>query len=238
MQNNNYEWLLFDADETLFSFDAFAGLKKMFANYHVDFTEQDYSAYQQQNLPLWVQYQNGEITAKQLQEQRFAFWGAKLQVAPSKLNQDFLVAMSEVSKCLPFALEVISQLAKRYKLAVVTNGFTELQQIRLQKTGLAEFFQAVFISEQIGVAKPDVRVFEHIFKQLNITTKETVLMVGDTLTSDIQGGVNAGVDTCWYNPHSHENHTELTPTYEIKSLHELLALMASEHVERDVCETL
>lgn len=225
MPTKQYQWLLFDADETLFNFDAFAGLQKMFAVYGVAFSEQDYQAYQQQNLPLWIQYQNGEISAKQLQEQRFAYWGSILNVAPSKLNQEFLVAMSEVSRCLPYALESISALAKHYKLAVVTNGFTALQQIRLQKTGLQPYFEAVFISEQIGFAKPDVRVFEHTFAELNVDKREHVLMIGDTLSSDIQGGFNANIDTCWYNPHNHENHTDLKPSYEIKSLLELQTLL-------------
>ena len=109
-----YSHILFDADETLFSFNAQRGLEKLFAQYGIHFTEQDYQHYSQLNAPLWVQYQNGEIDAKTLQVTRFQHWAEKLDVAPQTLNDGFLDAMAEI--CLP--LPGAAHCSMRYRVNV------------------------------------------------------------------------------------------------------------------------
>lgn len=219
-----YFWIFFDADETLFSFNSFAGLQKLFLQYQIDFTSQDYDEFQRVNKPLWVQYQNGEISARQLQITRFANWAAKLQESPETLNSNYLIAMSDVCKPLEGVIETLDILVKRAKLGIITNGFTELQQIRLEKNGLSDYFQFVTVSEQLGIAKPNPQIFQYSLDKMNIQDPKQVLMVGDSLESDILGGKNAGLDTCWLS-YQRKNETEIKPTYSINKFQELLNIV-------------
>jgi len=224
---NELDCILFDADDTLFHFDAFAGLQRMFTHYDVQFSEQDYADYQAINKPLWVDYQNGTISAAQLQTQRFSLWGQTLSVAPEVLNRDFLNAMAEI--CLPLdgASELLHKLKGRVKLAIVTNGFTALQQIRLQRTGLHEMFDALVISEQVGVPKPDAKIFAYTLAQLGNPEPQRVLMVGDTPESDILGGMNAGLKTCWIDHGTRPLPAHITPDIQVKNLRQLQAILAA-----------
>lgn len=220
-----YQWLLFDADETLFSFDDFAGLKMLFLAYDIHFSKQDYAEYKHINKPLWVQYQDKIITAETLKTQRFEHWAKKLGVSANELNTAFLNAMAQICLPLPGAEALLAALADKVEMAIITNGFTELQQARLENTGLKKYFAEVVISEQVGLAKPDVRIFEHTLEKLNHTDNSTVLMVGDNAHSDILGGMRAGIDTCWLNHHGVPVPENITPTYEVTDLHQLKALL-------------
>ncbi len=223
-----YKWILFDADETLFHFDAFAGLKLMFSRLGIDFTSLDYEKYQQVNLSLWVEYQNGVISAETLQHTRFENWAKKLSLTTKKLNSEFLHAMAEICTLLPGAKELIEALAGKVKLGIITNGFTQLQTVRLQKTGLHDAFSLLVISEQVGVAKPDIKIFEHTFALMEHPDKQHVLMVGDNPHSDIQGGINAGIDTCWLNVNAKEKPAGINPNYQVSSLTELHNLLIAD----------
>ena len=147
----NWDWILFDADETLFTFDAFGGLQRMFLDYSVTFTAEDFQDYQAINKPLWVDYQNGAISALQLQHQRFEGWSERLSVPAGDLNAAFLNAMAEICVPLPGAVSLLNALKDKVKIGIITNGFTALQQIRLERTGLRDYFDLLVISEQVGV---------------------------------------------------------------------------------------
>jgi 2-haloacid dehalogenase len=105
----------------------------------------------------------------------------------------------------------------------VTNGLADVQRPRLARSAIGALFDTVVVSEEVGVAKPDARIFEHALRQLGHDDRSTVLMVGDSLASDIQGGCNAGMQTCWLNPSGAANGTAIEPTFEIASLAELRA---------------
>lgn len=216
-----YQWILFDADETLFRFDAFRGLQLMFSSMNVEFTQADFEAYQAVNKLLWVDYQNGAISAQELQQRRFDDWANKLDTSSQDLNSAFLAAMAEICHPLEGAVSLLNILKGKAKLGIITNGFTELQQVRLEKTGLKNFFEMVIISEQVGVAKPDRAIFEHALEKMGYPSRETVLMVGDNPDSDIVGGLNAGFDTCWLNVENKILPEGVTPHYQVTSLSEL-----------------
>lgn len=220
-----YEWILFDADETLFSFRSYNGLKTMLARYGIDFTESDYEAFQAVNKPLWVAYQNNEITAKDIQTRRFAKLSEQTGVDALQLNQELMAEMAMVSKPLDGAMEVLEALYGKVKMGIITNGFTELQQKRLENTNTIKYFEIIVVSEQIGAAKPDKQVFDYAFALMDEFDKTKVLMVGDTLASDVKGGYNAGIDTCWFNHLNVLNDTDIHPTYEIKQISELLKII-------------
>ncbi|HDR1021226.1 TPA: pyrimidine 5'-nucleotidase [Pasteurella multocida] len=218
-----YQWIFFDADDTLFSFDAFAGLQKLFSDYGVDFQPDDFDEFQRINKPLWVQYQNAEITAEQLQVTRFASWAKKLNKKPVELNDHYLTAMADICKPLEQVVETLEVLKERANLGIITNGFTRLQKLRLEKTGLTDCFQFVTISEEVGIAKPDPRIFEYSLELAKVQDRSQVLMVGDNLDSDILGGHNANIDTCWLH-YNRENHSHIKPTYSIGRFDKLLEI--------------
>ncbi|MCE6963904.1 pyrimidine 5'-nucleotidase [Leclercia pneumoniae] len=221
----NWDWIFFDADETLFTFDSFGGLQRMFLDYSITFTAEDFQDYQAVNKPLWVDYQNGAITALQLQHQRFDLWAGRLNVSPGVLNDAFLNAMAEICAPLPGAVSLLDSLKGKAKLGIITNGFTALQQIRLERTGLRDYFDALVISEEVGVPKPDPRIFDYALELAGNPDRTRVLMVGDTAESDIRGGMNAGLATCWLNAHGRALPEGIEPTWTVTSLSELEQLL-------------
>lgn len=224
-----YKWIIFDADETLFHFDNFAGLKHMLAKHDISFEKQDYDEYQTVNKQLWVEYQNNQITAEQLQTRRFKLWSDRLKISPKDLNKQFLESMAEICQTLPGATELVKYLFdNNVRMAIITNGFVQLQQIRLERTGMLPYFSPVVISELVGVAKPHLTIFQHALVQMGNPDKDKILMVGDTLESDIVGGINFGIDTCWLNHHNKTHPKEITPTFQIRSLDELLNWFKSQ----------
>ncbi|WP_058912134.1 pyrimidine 5'-nucleotidase [Entomohabitans teleogrylli] len=220
-----WDWILFDADETLFTFDAFGGLQRMFLDYSVTFTADDFQDYQAVNKPLWVDYQNGAISALQLQHRRFQGWADRLNVPAEDLNNAFLNAMAEICAPLPGAVALLNALKGKVRLGIITNGFTALQQIRLMRTGLRDYFDLLVISEQVGVAKPDRRIFDYALQQAGNPDRQRVLMVGDTAESDILGGNNAGLATCWLNAHQRPLPQGVEPDWTVASLSELEQLL-------------
>lgn len=220
-----YDWILFDADETLFHFDSFKGIQLMFSRKGVDFTEQDFIAYQNVNKPLWVDYQNGDITAAQLKHTRFESWAQKLNTTTADLNSSFLEAMADICSLLPGAKELMESLVGKAQVGIITNGFTELQAIRLKRTGMDQYIKHVVISEEVGVAKPDHGIFQHTFERIGNPCKSRVLMVGDNLHSDILGGLNFGIETCWLNSHGANTVEHITPHYTVSSLTELQTIL-------------
>ena len=224
-----YEWILFDADDTLFHFDAFRGLQSMFGRFGIEFREQDYQVYQVVNQALWLDYQRGTITAQQLQRQRFNTWAKQLNILPQELNHAFLAEMAEISTPLDGAVNLLNTLKGKIKLGIITNGFTELQQIRLERTGLHKHFDLLVISEQVGVAKPHPAIFEHALSQMGHPAPENVLMVGDNPESDILGGNHAGLDTCWLNMHNKPTPEGIVPHYQLASLSELENLLGAAY---------
>lgn len=217
----DWDWIFFDADETLFAFDSFSGLQRMFLNYSVTFTADDFQAYQAINQPLWVDYQNGAISSLQLQHQRFEGWAARLNVNPGELNTAYMSAMADICTPLPGAVSLLNTLKGRVKMGIITNGFTALQRIRLARTGLADHFDLLIVSEEVGIAKPDRRIFDHALALAGNPDRSRVMMVGDTAASDILGGINAGLSTCWLNAHQQTLPSGIRPTWTVASLSEL-----------------
>jgi len=220
-----YTWVLFDADDTLFHFDAFSGLQLMFSQYGVTFTQQDYDEYQIINKGLWIDYQNGTINAQELQYQRFITLANKLSCSPQDLNYAFLAAMAEICSPLDGAVNLLNSLQGKCKLAIITNGFTKLQQARLERTGLQNHFELVVISEQVGFAKPHKNIFDHTLALMGDPIREQVLMVGDNPASDIHGGISAGLHTCWLNRHGEMLPEGIVPNYQVSSLAALEGLL-------------
>jgi YjjG family noncanonical pyrimidine nucleotidase len=224
----NYEWILFDAEGTLFDFDLFRILHHMFAERHVNFTPQDFSQYQNLNKQLWTKYQTHKMTAHQLLHNRFQSWADKLKTKTEVLNSAYFQTMANL--CVPneHVVELLEKLHPNTKLGIITNGFTELQDLRLEKTGLKEFFEVVIVSQEVGIAKPHAKIFEYAIEKMGNPAPGNVLLVGDNIRSDIGGGNNAGFDTCWYNVDKSTAPQNIKPTYEVASFAALDALIVKQ----------
>ena len=128
-----------------------------------------------------------------------------------------------------FAYIIVSEVAT---LALVSNGAIAVQESRIAASGIDRYMDGIYISEKVGAAKPSAKLFEHAFRDLGVTNKSRVLMVGDDLLADIKGGLNAGVDTCWFNPGNLENKSGITPKYTVSSYEELYRIvMEPEELE-------
>lgn len=220
-----YDWILFDADETLFHFDGRRGLTLMLERKGMELTDEAYQAYQKVNQPLWIDYQNGDITANELKHTRFIEWAKQLDTTPAELNRSYMQAMADICSLLPGAQALIDALQGKVRMGIITNGFADLQMVRLERTGLASHFEHIIISEEVGIAKPDARIFAHALEKMGNPDKKRVLMVGDNPHSDILGGLNIGVETCWLNLNGEETPQDILPHHEVRSLDELQALL-------------
>jgi len=222
---NNYDWILFDADDTLFHFDAIGALKLMFLDYGINFTKDDFFAYQTVNYALWQQYQRNEITAAQLQDRRFSAWGNRLRVSTAELTSAFQKAMAEVCTLLDGATDLLDNLKDNTKFGIITNGFAEMQQARLERNGIAHHFEFVVISEVVGTPKPHRGIFDHALTLMDNPARDRVLMVGDNLESDILGGINAELHTCWLNTNKKPAMNHIKPHHQVSSLREVEKLI-------------
>jgi 5'-nucleotidase len=220
-----YQWILFDADDTLFHFDALRGLHLTLSSLGKEFIPQHYQDYEVLSRSLWIDYQNGTINLHELQNKRFEPWAKKLQISTTMFSNTFQHAMADICQPLDGAVSLLSSLQGKAKLGIITNGFTESQQIRLERTGLMNHFEWLVISEQVGVAKPHPKIFEHAFSLMGELNPEQVLMVGDNPDSDIKGGLNAGMHTCWLNVHNKTLPEGIVPHYEVSSLGQLEKLL-------------
>lgn len=223
-----YEIILFDADNTLFDFDKAAeeALRLTFEEFGLPFTQEWFVRYRKIDESLWLKLEEGKITSEELRWRRFALLLGDLpEINPVELSDSYLKYLGQGRFLLPGAKEVVEALAKKYVLAVVTNGLEEVQLARFKGSPLEKYINHLIISETAGYNKPHPGIFDYTFKRIQHLEKSNVLMVGDSLTSDIKGGLNYGIDTCWYNPQGTNNESAVMPTYEIRHLCELLDLL-------------
>ena len=225
-----YYCILFDADNTLLDFDAAESkaLADTLRNYGIEPDAETVQTYRTINGELWRQLEKGQIRRDKLMAERFTRFLKAVNAAGSgaEMNQYYLDQLStHPDLAAPNVLDVMKELAEVATLAVVTNGFDRVQSRRVAESGLKEFVEEVFVSEKLDSEKPNRKIFDTALRSLGVENRERVLMVGDSLTSDIQGGINAGLDTCWFNPSHAENPGKVCPTYEIADLEELYPLV-------------
>lgn len=224
---SRYTWLLFDADDTLFDFSKAEAdaLRLTFDElglpYQIDYAQ----TYKRCNQQVWEQFERGAVSAVALRTRRFAllFEELGLTADPQAVSSAYLRNLALGADLLDGAGEAIRALGSRFNLALVTNGLPEVQRPRLNRSALRDAFAHVFISEEIGVAKPGAAFFEHVFRALGNPPKSAALLIGDSLTSDMAGGINYGIDTCWYNPRG--TSTDLPVTFQVKHLGEIPNLL-------------
>ena len=225
-----YNVLLFDADNTILDFDKSEeqALQRAFELCGVKYDTDVLTVYRRNNIAQWQRYERGEISRDEVLLNRFLLTLDELAIKNCNVNK----LADEYEKYLHFgfyqiehAREVLEELQKSCDLYVVSNGVLSIQNSRMKGSELEKYFLRRFISEEIGVPKPNVEFFNRSFAQIPNLKKSSTLIIGDSLTSDVQGGINAGIDTCWYNPNGAKNNTQLVPSYEIADLRQLLEIV-------------
>ena len=222
-----YKFLLFDLDHTLLDFDTAedVALTQLLKEEGVADIQAYKDYYVPMNKSLWKDLEEKKITKQELVNTRFSklFSHFGIEKDGVYLAERYQFYLAQQGQVFSGAMELLDSLIDSgYELYAATNGITTIQTGRLAQSGLAPYFNQVFISEQLQTQKPDALFYEKIGQQIAGFSKEKTLMIGDSLTADIQGGNNAGIDTIWYNPHHLKNKSLAQPTYEIDSYQALL----------------
>src|SRR5215212_303593 len=225
----HYTWLWFDADGTLFDYNRAeaAALRNTFHSLTLPFEDTYLEVYRKINHGLWQALERQEITQAVLRFRRFELLMEALQVSgsPEQMSSAYVEQLSICSELIDGAYEVLQAFHEKSQLAIVTNGLQAVQRGRLENSAIKSFISELIISEEVEAAKPQAAFFDAAFARCEHPAKSDVLIIGDSLTSDIQGGVNYGIDTCWYNPAGEAQPDGLEITYEIKHLRELFELI-------------
>jgi 2-haloacid dehalogenase len=221
-----YELFLFDADGTLFDYDlAEANALKIMFNYcGFDYSENTRLKYREINSQVWESYEKGEITKSELQTLRFKrlFNDIGIDYDVNNFNEMYLNELGKGSFLIEGALEICKEIKFRNKkVYIVSNGILATQKARIEHSLIKEYISDFFVSEFIGFQKQHILYFEYVFKHTSQVEKDKILIVGDSISADIVGGNNAGIDNCWFNKSGDINNTEIIPTYEIRKLKEL-----------------
>lgn len=223
-----YKYLLWDIDGTILDFIASEAIaiRKLFQKYNLGVcTDEMLYDYSSINDKYWQILERGEMTKPQILVGRFREFFTKYNldvcVAPA-FNEDYQVELGHCPVFMEHAKEVLAACKGKYRLIGVTNGTKIAQVGKLKTSGLDKVLDAVYISEDVGIEKPNIEYFEYVFAHEEIANKGEVLIIGDSLTSDMQGGVNYGIDTCWFNPRHKSNTKPFNVTYEVDDLLKIL----------------
>lgn len=180
------------------------------------------------NHKYWQKLERGELTKPEVLVGRFVEFfekqGLDVSAAPA-FNEDYQVRLGDTVCFEDNALEVILALMPKVKQYAVTNGTKVAQKRKLANSGLDKLLLKAFISDEIGIEKPMIGFFDAVWAEIGTYAKDEVMIIGDSLTSDMRGGINAGIITCWYNPKGAANDSGLKPDYEIKNLKEVLEIV-------------
>ena len=222
------EFLLLDLDDTILDFHKAEriALSKTIREYGVEPTEDVLGRYHVINKWHWEQLEKGTMSRAEILVGRFAvlFREQGIEVDAVACAKDYEKNLSIGHYFLPGAEEAVDSLSKKYRLFLVSNGTASVQKGRMTSANLYRFFEKVFVSQEIGHTKPSKAYFDACFAQIPDFDPEKAIIVGDSLSSDIQGGINAGIKTVWINP-NHNDCGDTKPDYELEALHQLPALL-------------
>ena len=222
---DKYKYLLFDLDDTLLDFGKaqILAFKKLLEDENIEYGDELFEQYETINKSLWRSFERGEISNKVVTSERFirffALFG--IEVDGSEVDNRFRSYLAEGNQLFEGIVEMLEKLSLTHKLYIASNGIGITQHTRLKNNNLNKYFDKIFISEEIDSKKPDREFFDIILKEVGVEDKGEVLMIGDTLTSDILGANNVGIDSCLVDIHGIEN-SEINPTYKIAKTIDLL----------------
>lgn len=223
------EFLFLDLDDTILDFHKAEriALAKTLESFGVAPEDEVLARYHVINLQHWERLETGELTRDQVQEGRFRVLFQELgrTVDPVQVTRTYERNLGIGHYFLPGAEEAVQSLHKKYRLFLASNGTASVQHSRLTSAGLYPYFAQVFISQELGYNKPAKPFFDACFARIPGFDPRKAIMVGDSLTSDILGGINAGIRTCWVNPSHASARPDILPDYEIESIAQLESLL-------------
>lgn len=229
----HYQFLLFDADRTLLDFDA--DMTNAFQNLYescgfgekIPYSPAMLEHYEECNTRWWGKFERQECTKPELFRSRFVDFLAETGLSgdPDAMNSRYFEFLGQGGAVYPGALELVEKLSKDFFLYLITNGNAVSQHTRLEHSGLLPYFQKVFVSEDVGVGKPDPRYFQYVEEHIPGFAKEKALVIGDSLSSDIQGAVNAGLDSIWYTGVWEDSAGNVPCTYRAESYEEIKTIL-------------
>ena len=224
-----FEFLLIDMDDTVLDFQKaeYTAIRKTLAEAGLDPTDAVCSRYSQINDGYWKRLERKEVTRRQLQIGRFTDLFAEFNITADgeKCADRYMENLAQGYDFMPGAEKALQGLSKKYKLYLASNGNTDTQRSRIALAGIEKYFCDIFISGEIGVNKPDKLFFDGCFARIENFDPAKTMIVGDSLSSDILGGKNAGIATCWVAPMDKAAPADLTPDYRIESITQLENLL-------------
>lgn len=232
MKNRRFQWIFLDADQTLFDFHKAekTALSCLLEEYGLPGGKETQALYHEINGCLWKQFELGEVTRTQLQRLRFERLLAALGMfdgpAPEEMNSRYLDFLSQGAYLLPGAELLCKALFEAgYRLAIITNGISRSQHARFAASPLQPYFEKLFVSEDLGCQKPQKEYFDKVCAEIGLADRSQALIVGDSLSSDIQGGHNSGIPTCWFCQEPQSVPEQPCPDYIITHLTQLPCLL-------------
>lgn len=223
------EFLLLDLDDTILDFhkQEKVAIEKTLSGVGIAPTEENCQLYSRINKEYWKRLEKGEVTREELIWGRFDTLFATLGVTGDAVqtSKDYIENLSQGHYFLPGAEEALQELCRKYRLFMVSNGNATVQERRLKSADLEKYFEGIFVSQNVGADKPAKAFFDYCFARMPGFDPAKAMIVGDSLSSDIQGGKNAGIATCWVNPEHKACSPERQPDYEIESIAQLEALL-------------
>lgn len=223
-----YTHILFDIDNTLLDFnktEVFA-LEKSLESSGVAFELEHLSGYQAINHQYWKDFEAGKVSLPELKIGRFQSFLDSINhdTDATEFSAMYRNYLSQGSFLLDGAEELVKSLAPHFSLHIITNGFSKVQRPRLAASPITPYFESITISEEVGYKKPDKEIFDIVFEAMGQPDKKSTIIVGDSLSSDIQGGINYGIDTCWYNPEHKTTPSDKNINYVITELQDLFSI--------------
>ena len=223
------KFLLLDLDDTILDFKKAekVALEKTLRGFGLEPTAAVCQRYHEINKAYWEALERKEVTREQVLVGRFETLFGEMQIAvdPVSVAECYKSNLGIGHYFLPGAEDAVKSLSKKYRLFLASNGTTTVQQGRIASAGIAGYFENIFISQEIGINKPDKGYFDRCFAEIPDFDLAKTIIVGDSLTSDMLGGQNAGIATCWVNPNRKQRREDIRVDYEIESLSQLEDLL-------------
>ena len=223
------KFLLLDLDDTLLDFGASEanGIRKTLTRFGIEPTDEIVQRYSEINDAQWKLLEKGRLTRLEVKRRRFELlfkWlGVACDVEAARLYYEKVLGETHVF--FDGAERFLKDVYGKYALYIVSNGTTAVQNGRIASAGIAHYFDAIFLSEEIGYVKPQREFFDICFSKIPDFDPAQAIILGDSLTSDIQGGINAGIRTCWFNPRGKAGRADIRPDFEVSTLAEFVLLL-------------
>lgn len=229
-----YTTIFFDLDDTLI--DTVRSGKEALKDFYDDYNLSNYFPsfgdfhvkYQKINVHLWDLYEHNLIDKETLKTQRFQETLDGYQTLSTKqaldMNNNFMTRVSSKKNIIEGAIEILEYLYPKYEMHILSNGFEEVQDQKIQKAGMHSYFKHIILSDHIGKNKPHPSIFEHALKKAN-TDNKNAIMIGDNIKTDITGAKNSNIDQVWFNPQNKSDDNHVSPTFQISSLNDLKSIL-------------